>query len=131
MSALKVGDTIYRFDVNRRVYRQNAEGRSHGSPIYSEYFRPYVIGAETPKSWIISAGYGEPLKINKKTMLSHSSRGFSPFQWYTPESMSDDIWRNVHRMPITELMRSASADQLREIGKILGYDPDRKETEND
>lgn len=128
---LKVGDAIYLFNQTRRVYRRYADARPHSAPIYSEHFEPFVIGAETPRSWLVSFGYGAPVRVNKKTMRSTGSRGFAEHQWFTAEGMADDIWRNVHRMPITELMRSASADQLREIGKILGYDPDRKETEND
>jgi len=57
-----IGDTVWIFDENHRVYRKDENGRSFGGPIYREHWVPTKITGETTRSWLI--GYGE--KIPKK-----------------------------------------------------------------
>jgi len=47
---LKVGDTVWVFDINRRVYDGNGLG---AKIIYREHFRPVHIIGETSRSWIL------------------------------------------------------------------------------
>ena len=57
---LKVGDTIWRFDANHRVYKKEG-GRSQG-PNYRDHWRPMVIASETSRSWITKWGEKCPKK---------------------------------------------------------------------
>jgi hypothetical protein len=52
----KVGDTIWIFDINRRVYARDADGRATGGPIWREHWRPHVIVGETSRSWLTYRG---------------------------------------------------------------------------
>ena len=118
--ALKVGDTIYRFDHNRRVY--DKPGMS-GHLVYAGHFVPEVISSETKQSWLIHRGGKIEWKVNKKTMRSAQTNRQFGQQFHSAEGMQDDIWRNDHRHKIERLMPSATAAQLRQIADILGYAP--------
>ena len=52
----KVGDTIWIFDIQRRVYARDADGRATGGPIWREHWRPVVIVGETSRSWVTDYG---------------------------------------------------------------------------
>ena len=52
----KVGDTIWIFDINRRVYARDADGRATDGSIWREHWRPMVIVVETSRSWLTDYG---------------------------------------------------------------------------
>lgn len=118
---LNIGDTIYRFDVNRRVYPKGKKGESTGGPIYAEHFEAHTIGSETKHSWLVTDGYGV-VKVNKKTMRQASKNGWGGYQWFSAQAMSDNIWRNEHRHNIRIMLDNASPSQLRKVAEILGYE---------
>lgn len=120
MSEVKIGDTLYRFDQNRRRYRAGPDGRSSGPPIYSEHFEPLVITGETKQSWLCREGYGDA-KVNKKT-LRESNGGFA-YSWFTKAQMEDNIWRHEHRHRIREMLDRADAATLRRVAEAIGYSP--------
>jgi hypothetical protein len=111
-----IGDTLYRFDVNRRVYQKG--GQFSGGPIYREHFEPLKIEGENARSWVLERGW----KVNKKTLrgeaasFSYGGRGF-----FTAEQMEADIWQHDHRHKIRDLFDRCSVAQLREIANLLGY----------
>lgn len=117
---LKIGDTVWRFDGNRRVYRQPGTYSGGGAPIYREHFEPLKIVGETKVSWIMERGW----KANKKTLKGEASsfeyggRGF-----FTAEQLEDDIWQHEHRHGIRALFDRASPAQLKQIAAILGFQP--------
>jgi len=116
MTTMNVGDKVYRFDGNVRVYDRAGFG---GAAIYEKHFVEEEIIGETNRSWITSRGY----KISKKdgscpAAMQYAGRGFFTFQ-----AMQDDIWRNNHRHKIERLLGQASAHQLRQVADILGYQP--------
>ena len=55
---LQVGDTIWYFDTNRRVYPPPEPGRiwASGGPIWREHWRPVQITGETSRSWVLGSG---------------------------------------------------------------------------
>lgn len=112
----KIGDTIWSFDINRRVY---PEGKGIGrSPIYSEHFSPHVITGETPKSWIVNE-YGKDRKINKITMLESQGQ-FSPMPWYTSQGRENRIWVHENRYRIIQTVQnSGDVGKLKRIAAIL------------
>lgn len=101
--AFKIGDKVWRFDGNRRVY---VEGNS--TPIYSEHFYQDTIVGETPKSWLIH--YGR-VKINKKTL-----EGI-----YTDEQRAAMIWDKQHRYKIVREVQTCSPELLKQIAELIGY----------
>jgi hypothetical protein len=121
---LKIGDTIYKFDENHRVYRKGPDGRATGGPIYAEYFVPYEIKGETKQSWL--TGYMSDIKVNKKTLRSAGQSGFSGHQWFTAESKDAHLWVAEHRRGIERALLSATVDQLKRIAEIVGYVPDNR-----
>jgi hypothetical protein len=104
----KIGDTLYHFNVNRRRYTKPTEpGQIFGRLIYAEHFRPLKVIGETRVSWLLEHDYKAPKK---------GGGGF-----YTEQQRDDAIWLNEHRHRIREILDRATADQLREVAKILGY----------
>ena len=114
---LKIGDTIYRFDINRRVYQKDANGRATGSPIYREHFSAHRIDGETKFSWL-----ADGFKINKKTMHENVPN-YSGHQWYTADEMEGAVWMHEHRHQIMRAIERAPITQLRQIAELVGYEP--------
>lgn len=48
-----IGMKVWRFDVNRRVYARDENGRAKGGPIWREHWEPLEIIGETSRSWLI------------------------------------------------------------------------------
>ena len=48
-----IGDKVWRFDQNRRVYARDENGKARGGPIWREHWEPLEIIGETTRSWII------------------------------------------------------------------------------
>lgn len=109
---LRVGDIVYNFDGNRRVYEKGLSG----GPIYKHHFKPYTIVGETKVSWLIGP---HKAKANKKTLSS--STQYADRGYFTKSGMDADIWFNEHRYKIVREVERAGLDQLREIARIVGY----------
>lgn len=108
---MKIGDTIWIFDTNCRVY-VSADGRSSGSPIYRKYWHETKITGESARSWITAYG-----KVPK--------RGPHPKWAFTAAEVDDDCWMRDHRYKITRMVESCDLPALRKVAEIVGY----KETE--
>jgi hypothetical protein len=113
MTRMKIGDTLYKFDVNRRVYPKPEPGRafSSGGPIYREHFMPLKIVGENKVSWVLEWNVKAPKKdadrIQKRIL--------------TAAEVDDDCWANDHRHRIRDLLQHCSVEHLREVARILGY----------
>jgi hypothetical protein len=103
---LKVGDTIYRFDEYRRVYKRDENGRASGGPIYREHFMPVKITGEGPRSW---------------------TRCTQPSDYYTAQSVEDAVFVHCHGYKIRALIDRCNAAELRKIAEIIGYQPEPEE----
>jgi hypothetical protein len=66
-----IGMPVWQFDVNRRVYKKNAEGRSVGGPIWREHWVQLEIVSETSRSWLV----GRPNWLTK-TLGKYAKRGW-------------------------------------------------------
>lgn len=112
-SDLQVGDTVWVFDVNRRVYAPARPGRlwADGGPIYREHFRPVVIESETSRSWVTVSG----TKYSKKDR---------PHGIYIDQQEIDDAcWVNDHRYKVSSLVdRCQDPAILRQIAALVGYE---------
>ncbi|MBX9604649.1 MAG: hypothetical protein K2Y51_00390 [Gammaproteobacteria bacterium] len=116
---LKIGDTVYFFDVNYRVYPPKKPGDMFysGPPIYRKHWREREIVGETSRSWVVG-----PLttKIPKK--------GPPPRGWlYSPEDVERNVWINDHRRNIVRAVEKIDArapggyELLRQMAELVGY----------
>lgn len=113
---VSIGDTIWLFDDNRRVYADRKPGEAYtgSGPTYLGHWYPVSIAAETKRSWVTEHGR----KIPKNLGSVYSSHAWS---W-------DDVMRfdyiNNHRHRIADMVRRC--DNYRSlviIADTLGYTP--------
>lgn len=104
-TAIKIGDEFFVFDENKRVYEAK-----NSPPTYRGHFRPITVTGETSRSWIVGP-FG--MKVSKKDPWS---------VLYTPSMIDDGEWVNSHRYKLEYQLRMATAEQLRAIADILGYE---------
>lgn len=116
---IRVGDTLWRFDVNRRRYTKAAKGRVYGELIYSEHFEAGTVVGESSRSWlvILAKGMGH-IKVNKVSLVSS---GAWSGQWFTDQGKADNIWANEHRHQIVRCVEQAPVTVLRAIAQTVGY----------
>lgn len=117
---LKVGDTLYRFSANRRVYPKPGTFSGGGAPIYREHFEPLKIIGENKVSWLLEQDW----KASKRDLKSAASMQYGGRGFFTAEGMEDDIWQHDHRYKIRDLFDRCSVDTLRQIASLLGYRAD-------
>jgi len=109
---MQIGDTLWQFDINRRVYSKPPPGeRIFGSIIYREHFKPLKIIGETRQSWLLEHRY--KAKKGDDPMI----RG----GFYTAEEMEDNVWIHDHRHRVRDLLDRAPPAKIREVAAILGY----------
>lgn len=113
---ITISSTLYEFNQNRRVYRRKLDGTSYGAPIFEEYFQPVQVTGETKVSWIVGPDWAQS-KVNKKEILTGRAGVF-----FTKAGMEDEIFKNDNAIEIANLVKSQSADVLRQIAKILNYE---------
>jgi hypothetical protein len=99
---MKVGDKVWLFDSNRRVYPK--DNKFSSAPIFSEHFHQVIIDGETSRSWLIG---------REKFSKTH----FCGI--YTDEQKADLIWKEDNQQKIIEEIRNCSINKLREINSIL------------
>lgn len=116
---IRVGSTLYNFDINKREYKRDARGRSYGGPIWREHWRPVEVVGETSRSWLV--GYvHSPTKVPKKDF----ENGACPSGWARSMEQIERLeWVDVHRHRIAEKVRSVSDDEvLHAVARLIGYD---------
>jgi len=50
-----IGMKVWAFNVNRRVYERDANGKAMGGPIWREHWEPMFVVGETTQSWLIGS----------------------------------------------------------------------------
>jgi hypothetical protein len=114
----KVGDTIWVFDENHRVYSKDDDGRSFGRPIWREYWRKRTITGENRRSWLISGGGKCPKKRGywDKRTFAFSEVEIDELEW--EETHAHQIRRAVSNMTDKN---EATIAKLKAIAEIIGY----------
>ena len=107
----KVGDPIWLFDDNRRVYRADKSG-----PIWREKWRKMLIVGETSRSWLAdhSTTSRYPTKIAKK----------GPFHGvaFSEDEINEAAYVEDNRYQISEAVRYVrDATVLRKVAELIGY----------
>ena len=98
---MKVGDTIWYFDVNRRVYPKPGEGC-----LYAEHWREVEIKSETSRSWVTNRG-----KVSKK-----GQRGWA----FTRQEVDDDIYIYDNQYLLSERIKNCqNPGVMRAIKELL------------
>ena len=118
--APKVGDTVWIFDINRRVYANGG----HGAPIYAEHWYGRVIESESRLSWLLSGS----LKVDKATgEIRQNLPGQHGKVQFSREAVDADIWRNDNAGRITQAVNHCfDAETLRAIDALLKADVAKK-----
>lgn len=113
----KIGDTLWCFDTNRRVYTEPG-----GRAVYREHFVPSLIVGETKISWLCRPATWpntEPVKVKKATLQS-SNGAYSPSRWFTAEAMEADIYLEANRARIhLDILRCTNPKVLQAIDALL------------
>ncbi|MGH7974861.1 MAG: hypothetical protein ACREBR_05000 [bacterium] len=119
MSNFKIGDTVYTFSENRRVYEKQKPGElySRGGPIYREHFVKQQIVGETTQSWIVAYEGGSP---DSASATKHKKKG-DYVNIYTAEQVEEQVYHHDHAYYISELVRKADYTMLRKIAELLNY----------
>ncbi len=99
----KVGDTVWMFDSNVRVY-----GPGRGGPIWERHWVPLPIIGQTSRSWL--AGYShDPYKVPKK---DHDPRKWA----FSKAAIARQAWVIEHRTIIARAV--ATCDDYALLMKV-------------
>jgi hypothetical protein len=93
-----VGDTVWIFDENRRVYNKERSEYSFNAPIWREHWRPEEIVSETTRSWITKWG----TKISKKDP--------GVLVIFSEEELDNRSWINDNKYEIVDKIRYGNLD---------------------
>ncbi|WP_155300667.1 hypothetical protein [Deinococcus kurensis] len=113
---LHIGDTLWIFDGNRRVYPPAAAGRTR-SPIYREHWVAHTITGETRQSWLLDGGNAKVSKVRAQGPRSYAA---------TAQEVEDDVWCNAHYAGLHDAIRTATPAQMRQIAALLNYAPEAR-----
>jgi hypothetical protein len=121
---MKIGDTIWRFEENRRIYPPKEKGRvfSSDSPIWREHWVAEKIVGETSRSWLVGFDLRAKWSLRKLPKVAFKDgrcpRGFALSQ----EHITKLEWvHNNHYRLSNEVNRCDDPDVLQEIARIVGY----------
>lgn len=112
----QVGDTVWVFDINRRIYQKPPPGKIYpeGGPIYREHWVAKKIIGETSRSWLVEPTW-RPVKISK--------RGPHHGICFSIKDVDDACWKNEHAHKIIGSLSAnrLTKDQLLVIADMSGY----------
>jgi hypothetical protein len=111
-----IGETVYLFDGNQRVYK-NDDGTPSSTPNPRRYWRATEIVNQTRDSWVLKY---EGMKVDKKTMRLRLRDYFAlDPRVYTQAQMEDKLWSDMHRGEILRLVQDADVTTLRRVAAAL------------
>ena len=115
---LKVGDAVWIFDINHRVYAKSAEDIArHGrGPIWREHWVKHTITGETSRSWLCGPSWKpDAIKVPKKGASAYSVA-------FSEEDIERRAWIERHARELGEhVSRSQDYALLRHIADLVGY----------
>lgn len=118
-----IGQTVWRFDSNHRVYTKPYPGcKWSGSVlIYREHWRPCVVVGETSRSWLVG------IRLGGNAHWKVPKRGPHPGFALSEQEVDDDCWLNQHRLAISQaVLYLRDATKLRQIADIINWKPEHQ-----
>jgi hypothetical protein len=105
-----IGKTIWIFDVNRRVYKED-----RSAPVWIEHWRPLEVTGETSRSW---------LTAYFKTKIPKKGGPNIAFTW---EEVEKAAWVYGNRYKISKEISKLEYDKLKLVAEAMGYTPNQPE----
>lgn len=120
---LHVGDTIWMWDENRRVYPERKGRAISSGPIWREHWRPVKIISESVRSFVLEQNLG---KISKNTLEHGQGRKII----FRESDIAKLAWLNDNRVGISDHilhMRDSldNYEKLLVVAEALGMSPTR------
>jgi hypothetical protein len=111
---VKVGDTVWVFDKNRRVYPPRVVGDGgFRFPIWREHWQPLKVVGETSRSWLLDGW--DKLKVPK---VNADPRRFA----FSQAEIDEQAWLHEnHYRIISKIQYSSDTQLFREIAALIGY----------
>lgn len=111
--SLKIGDTVWQYDGNHRIYAEPEPGRLYsGILIYRYFWRKRTIVAETSRSWIIDS------YPKRKIPKTGPHNGYALSQ----QEVDDACWNNTNRCRLAgHVGRFEDTAVLKKIAALIGY----------
>ena len=109
--SVKVGDSVWVFDGNHRVYT-DSDGNRTSSPIWLYHWRERKIASETSRSWVLD--YYD----KKVPKVGHDPRCVC----FSMAEVLERTWVHDNQYKIESAIRGLSAEKLREVAKVIGYE---------
>ena len=102
-------DKVWLFDINRRVYAKDENGRNTGGPIWREHWREHQVVEETRVSYITKNGQKVPKNGGRNIAFS--------------EAEIDRLEMiHLHAWQIADAVKSCKdPDILIEVAQLIGY----------
>lgn len=124
MMAVKftVGQRIWQFDINRRVYERDAEGFAKGGPIYEAHFLPMKVLRIESNRYIVATWPEGGYERRVSFLAVTAERG----NWVDDAEKERRIWEHVHRHSIIRMVERADVDTLRKVAAAIGYESTAK-----
>jgi hypothetical protein len=115
---LRLGQTVWYFDENCRVYPRDSEGKAlPGGPIYSAHFRAVEITDESRDYWL--TGFKD-FKIRKKDLTYKHWAGGRRRIYAAPKDVEDDIYVHDNRRKIADRVANCDdIEMLKTIDRLL------------
>lgn len=126
---LEIGQTVWYFDENRRVYRKKpGDLYSSGAPVWREHWTPYEVVGETSRSYIIGlpASSYRPFKISKKDVVEGTGlKGWA----FSLEEIDQKAFVE-QAVEIAEKIRwTKDYKTLRAVCDLIGFEPKTRVSE--
>lgn len=114
-----VGQRVWSFDENRRVYPKNERGKSFGAPIFAEHFREKKVLGIVGKSYLIGLPDGG---LAEKVSFASAERCY-----YDDQGREDRMWLDDSRHKVARMVECCrDTAVLRQVAALIGYDAEAK-----
>lgn len=117
---MKIGDIVYIFDFNHRVYPKDNKNFCYG-PIYREHFVERQILGETSRSWLVGFRGGDVTSRCTGKYAKKDCMGL-----YTLKQVQEACYKHENAYKIAKLVEKVDYTTLKAIASIIGYKEDTK-----